>query len=400
MLRILFVDDESKVLEGLRRTLRPMRHEWDMAFVEGALAALDVLDTRGVDIVISDMRMPGMDGAQLLAEVRRRYPQIIRMVLSGHSDKELIMQSVGSAHQYLSKPCTTETLKETVARSCALRALLQNESLRKLVSQMPTLPSLPALYTTLLEELKSPDASIKRVGEIITRDIGMTAKILQMINSAFFGLRRQISNTVEAAMLLGTETIMSLVLSMSVFSQLDASGLRGFSADELWSHCLWVGRAARLIAKAEGQDNKLAEECFTAGLLHDAGRVVMASTMPERYQQVLQLIATEGLSETEAETEIFATTHAEIGGYLLGLWGLPTSVVEAVAFHHYPGQCPSDTFTPLAAVHVASHLSQSLPDTDSQRVGAEDLDTEFLRRMNRLERLSVWRDKVCAAVQT
>ena len=304
MINILFVDDESKVLEGLQRTLRPMRSQWEMAFAEGGTAALETLGKKSFDVVVSDMRMPGMDGAQLLAQVRTLYPHVVRIVLSGHSDQELIKKSVGTAHQYLSKPCTAEALKETIARSCTLRDLLQNEALQQLVSQMPTLPSLPSLYTALVEELRSPESSIKRVGNIIAQDIGMTAKILQMINSAFFGLRREISNPEEAAMLLGTDTILSLVLSVHIFSQFDTSRLPGFSAESLWAHCLWVGKAARLIARAETQDKKLIEECFTAGFLHDAGRVVMASTMPERYQQVLQLQASSELWETAAEAVI------------------------------------------------------------------------------------------------
>jgi HD-like signal output (HDOD) protein len=392
MINILFVDDEAKVLEGLQRTMRPMRREWEMMFAEGGTAALETLGTKSFDVVVSDMRMPGIDGAKLLAEVRHQYPRAIRIVLSGHSDQDLIMKSVGTAHQYLSKPCTPEILKETLARSCALRDLLENKALQDLISQMPTLPSLPALYTALVEELNLPDSSIKRVGEIISQDIGMTAKILQMINSAFFGLRREISNPGDAAMLLGIDTIMPLVLSIHIFSALDASKLPGFSPESLWSHCQWVAGAAKLIAKAEGQDRKVAEECFTAGFLHDAGKLVMASAMPERYGQVLEVTNSGELPETEAETEIFGATHAQIGACLLGLWGLPPSIVEAVAFHHSPGNCPSERFTPLAAVHAASHFSHTLSHSAAEPVGREELDMDFVERIGLAQRLSVWRD--------
>lgn len=392
MINILFVDDETKVLEGIQRTMRPMRREWEMMFAEGGAAALETLSAKSFDVVVSDMRMPGMDGAKLLAEVRNQYPRIIRIVLSGHSNQDLIMKSVGTAHQYLSKPCTPEILKETLARSCALRDLLEDKSLQDLVSQMPTLPSLPSLYNALVEELNSPDSSIKRVGEIISQDIGMTAKILQMINSAFFGLRREISNPGDAAMLLGIDTIMSLVLSIHIFSALDASKLPGFSPEALWSHCQWVAGAAKFIARAEEQDRKVAEECFTAGFLHDAGKLVMASAMPKRYSQVLQLTNSGESSETEAEAEIFGATHAQIGACLLGLWGLPPSIVEAVAFHHSPGKCPSEHFTPLAAVHAASHFSRSLSHSVSEPAGREELDMDFIERIGLVERLSVWRD--------
>lgn len=390
MRRVLFVDDEPRVLEGLQRMLRPMRREWEMSFAEGGPAALELLRAQPPDVVVSDMRMPGMDGAQFLAEVQRLHPQTVRIVLSGHSDQEMIMKSVGPAHQFLAKPCTADSLRETVGRACALRDLLENDSLQKLVSQIPTLPTLPTLYTELLEEIQNSDASIKRVGEIISRDIGMTAKILQLVNSAFFGLRRIVSNPAEAAMLLGLDTIMSLVLSIHVFSKFTPGSVRGFSAEALWSHSMRVGRWARVIAKAETRDRKLAEDSFTAGLLHDVGRLILAVTLPRWYEEALAQAESEGVADTEAELSVFGTTHAEVGGYLLGLWGLPDSIVEAVAFHHQPTKCPAMSFTPLTAVHAADYFEHLSAFGRARTPVAPD--TEYLAQLGFDARLAVWQE--------
>ncbi len=390
MRKILFVDDEPNVLDGLRRMLRPMRREWEVTFAAGGEQALAELAGGAFDIIVSDMRMPGMDGAQLLAEVRRRHPHTVRIILSGHSDQEMILRSVGPAHQYLAKPCDAEALKETVGRACALRDLLRNDSLQKLISQMDSLPSLPSVYVELVGELRSPEASVKRAGEIISKDPGMTAKILQLVNSAFFGLRRTVSSPIEAAMLLGLDTITSLVLSVHVFSRYDGTKLRGFSADALRLHCVTVGSLAKAIALAERQERSAAENAFTAGLLHDTGKLVLASTLGERYVEVLDL-KKKGDAEVEAERQVLGTTHGEVGAYLLGLWGLPDPIVEAVAFHHQPRQCPSHGFTPLTAVHIADCLVRQ-PGCAMAHSPAAVLDMDYLSKINLAGRVPAWEE--------
>jgi HD-like signal output (HDOD) protein len=389
--RILFVDDEPNVLGGLQRMLRSMRHEWEMAFAGSGKEALVALDRESFDVVVTDMRMPGIDGAELLAEVMSRHPKTVRIILSGHSDREVIMKSIGPAHQYLSKPCDAEILKATVVRACALRDLLANETLKRLASQMQSLPSLPSLYVELMTELQSPDSSIERVGEIISQDVGMTAKILQLVNPTFFGVREHISSPAEAARLLGLDTIRALVLSVHVFSELDQIRVSGFRPDALWSHSLGVGNVSQQICRAENQERRVADESLMAGLLHDSGKLVLASNVPEQYAQALALAKRKNVTQLEAEQEIFGTTHAEVGGYLLGLWGLPDSIVGAVAFHHCPSKWLGQAFSPLTAVHVANVLQREHSDTGTE----EDMlvtDYNYLSKLGLADRLPAWRE--------
>lgn len=359
MRQILFVDDEQMILDGLRRMLRPMRDVWETEFANGGAMALEILACQEFDVIVSDMRMPGMDGAQLLSAVQQLYPNIIRVILSGHTEKEMILRTVGIAQQYLSKPCDADTLKETIAKAFALRDLLSSPSLQKLVSSLGSLPSLPSLYMQLVKELQNPNASLNYIGEIISKDIGMTAKILQMVNSAFFGLRRNVSSPTEATLLLGLDTIMSLVLSIQVFSSFEHVDCPEFSTQHLWTHSTEVGMTAKAFAKVAQKDaSKLADDTMTAGLLHDTGKLVLISSRADDYKKVMKLTKTENISLIEAERFVFGATHAEIGAYLLGLWGLPDSVVEAVAFHHDPLDSPSCSFGPLTAVYLANLLQE------------------------------------------
>ena len=286
-------------------------------------------------------------------------------------------------------------LEETGERVCALKDLLDNDSLRKLVERVPSLPTLPAVYAQLVRELRAPDASLKRAGALISRDIGLASKVLRLVNSSFFGLRRTVSQPSEAVMLLGLDAVASLVLSAHLFSQLDGVHVRGLSPARLWSHSARVGSFARAVARVEGRGQASAGDCFTAGLMHDAGKVVLALAVPSWYEEALAEAEMSRVSEAVAERMVFGTTHAEAGAYLLGLWGLPEDVVEAVAFHHRPGAGSANAFTPLTAVHAANCLEHELsPDGDAER-SHEVPDEAYLASVGCGGRLDFWRE-VCA----
>lgn len=398
MKRILFVDDEPKVLEGIQRMLHSMRHEWDMVFAQSGQEALSILAEQPADVVVSDMRMPGMDGVQLLTEVMQRYPQTVRIALSGHSEREMNVRAVGPTHQYLAKPCDSELLKNVVARATALRGVLSKDALRQAVSQMQSLPSLPQLYIEMVEELRSPDGSMKRVGEIVRKDVGMTAKVLQLVNSAFFGLRRHITDPSEAAKFIGLDTLQALVLSVHVFSEFDDARASGLSLETLWNHSMATGILAKRISAAEGCEAKLCDHALIAGILHDVGKLVLAANLPDQYSQAMAKARHTAVAPWEAEEQILGTTHAEAGAYLLGLWGLPDPIVEALAFHHRPNECLATMFTPLFAVHVANALVHEA-DSAAEDRDVSRLDTDYLAQTGLADRLSAWRESFQTLVQ-
>ncbi len=392
--RILFVDDDPLVLQGLRRMLYPLRNEWEMEFAESGDKALNLLAASQFKVVVSDMRMPGMNGAELLNRVMQAYPKTIRLILSGHADSDLIMKCVGATHQYLAKPCDAETLKTTINRAAALENTLQNDALRQLAAHMDHLPSCPALYTEITAKLQSPDVGLDEIADIIARDIGMTAKILKLVNSAFFGMSREISAPKEAVAHLGLDTIKALVLSTQAFALLKSPDIEGFSADALWDHSLRTATAARAIARAEHAAPNIVEETFTAGLLHDTGKLVFAANCGKQFATALEMAATESLPVTEAERRIFGASHAELGGYLLSLWGLPVPLVEAVTLHHTPAASVAQGFGSLIAVHTANALVQEAsPTPDAQ------LDLPHLTTLGFAERVPVWRAAVQAAFE-
>lgn len=393
--RILFVDDEPMVLKGLQRTLRKMRDAWEMAFASSAQEALAILDNNPMDVIISDMKMPEMDGTQLLAQVKQRHPHVVRLILSGHVEQETTIKSVQFAHQCLSKPCDVEVLKQTLAKLFALRDILSDESIKKIVSQIESLPSLPAIYTQIMAEMQSEDPSIKNVGAIIGRDISMTAKILQVVNSVFFGLPQKISNPQQAVMLLGLEAIKSLVLSVKIFSEFSQKKNSWFDMDAIFNHSISVSTHAKAIVRSEKMDQDVINYSLMAGLLHDLGKLILATNFKDTYRQLLTESQNSNLELWELEHETFGTSHAEIGAYLMGLWNLENPIIEAIAFHHCPAKSVSTQMGLLAAVHVANALVHADGLPQDQQMDLQ-YDEEYLDRLGITNRIPEWR-QVCIA---
>ncbi|MBW2438691.1 MAG: response regulator [Desulfobacterales bacterium] len=387
--RILFVDDEPMVLKGLQRSLRKMRAEWEMHFTTSSKEALDILDGAPFDVVVSDLRMPEMDGAQLLAEVKQRHPQLVRIILSGQVEQETTFKSVQLAHQSLSKPCDAEILKHTLNKLFGLRNLLEDESIKRIVSQTETLPSLPAIYSEVINELQSSDPSVKKVGDIIAADLAMTAKILQVVNSAFFGLVRKISNPKEAVMLLGTETIKALVLSVKIFSEFNQKKLSWFNFDALFNHSMSVSMFAQTISKEERLDKYLINNALMAGMFHDLGKLILVANFQESYQKILIEARQNKRSLWELENDMFGTSHAEIGAYLMGLWGVDYPVIEAIAFHHCPGKSLASSTGLLTAVHFGDAYDR-LKNDDNGCGELKQLDRGYLEYLGVGHRIDDW----------
>ena len=391
MKRILFVDDEPRVLDGLGRMLRPQRKLWEMSFANSGEEALAMLAVKPFDVIVTDMRMPSMDGAKLLEHVQERFPNVIRIVLSGYFEKEAALRAAPVAHQFLAKPCDPEALREAVERSCNLSSMVPDEAVRRVVGAIGELPCLPITYSTLMEALQDPDIPLPDIGRIIEQDVGITAKVLQLVNSAFFGLLREVTTVRMAVSFLGLDTLKQLVLSVGIFRTFRAARpILNFSMEDFQSHSQL---AARISARMPAPPN-VVSAAVVASLLHDTGKLVLASRLPEQFEAALQLSVMEGRPLHCAETELTGVSHAEVGAYLLGLWGLPAGIVDAVCRHHRPAAVNSPGGLDILAItHIADALAleavHSKPgDAPS---GCNLLNQDYLAAIGMSEQLPNWR---------
>src|SRR5215471_2964278 len=309
MKRILFVDDEAKVLEGLERMLRPRRREWEMVFATSGAEALRLLEASPFDVIVTDMRMPEMDGAQLLEQVQKRFPSVVRLVLSGYFEMEMAIRAVPVAHQYLAKPCDPEKLRLAIDHACGFISILTDETPRKVVGAIGSLPSVPRTCAALLQALRNPDVPIDEVGRIIEQDVGMSAKVLQLANSAFFGLLQEITTVRAAVSYLGLDVLNHLVLSAEIFRTFHPrQGIAGFSIEQFQEH----SRRTAAIAARLPAPKKTISAAVVAALLHDTGKLVLAVRLPQKFELALQAARERECPFHKVEHEVIGTGHAEV----------------------------------------------------------------------------------------
>lgn len=361
MKRILFVDDEPMVLGGLRNMLRSQRREWDMVFAPGPEEALAELERASFDIIVTDMRMPGMDGNALLAIVKKRWPGMVRFILSGHTDLEALLQSVSLAHQFLAKPCDPEVLKSALERACTVQNVLNNSTLIKMVGEIDRLPSAPRIYLALSQALVNPEVQMDELARIVEQDIAMCAKLMQIVNSAFFGVRQRITDIHQAVKYLGIAMLKNLVLSIEIFNSFENEPHPvGISLGALQNHSLLTAQLAEHLLPQRTKD------AFMAGMLHDVGILVLAYYRAQEFSEVMAKVKEEGLPQEQVERAYWGVTHAEVGAYLLGLWGLPWPIVEAVAFHHSPWKISREGVDLPDALYIADVLAHQVARADSE----------------------------------
>jgi HD-like signal output (HDOD) protein len=391
MKRILFVDDEPLILAGLQNLLRKQRKVWDMVFVDSAEKALVKLADAPFDVIVSDMRMPGMDGATLLKAVQAQYPDVVRIVLSGHAELETALRSVSVAHQFLSKPCDATALQAVVDRACGLQALLNDDAIRRAVGTVGRLPSAPKVYTAVTRALEDPATSLQELARLIEQDMAISAKILQLVNSAFFGLPQRVTGIQQALSYLGANMLRRVLLSVETFSMFDqAKTAAFFSMEDLQAHSNAVALVASKLITGEPRSG----DAFMAGTLHDVGKLILAVHAPEHAKRALNLALERKIPLFVAEQELYGVTHAEVGAYLLGIWGLPYAIVEAVAHHHAPTRVEHPTFDVVDAVYVAQALVSEVSKASKASAAPPHFDSAYLKAFGVESKLPAWRETV------
>jgi HD-like signal output (HDOD) protein/CheY-like chemotaxis protein len=382
--RVLFVDDEPAVLAELERELRAKKVDWEASFALGGERALDEVRQRPFDVVVTDMRMPGLDGDAVLQVVKNQHPATARIVLARRSDRGAVTRSLGVAQMVLAKPCPIDDVIAAVVRATRQRELLGEERLRRLVGKVNRLPSPPKSYWALTHALDDAECTVAAVVRIIESDPSMAAKLLQIANSAYFGAGRRVSGVEPAVVLLGLELVRTLALATHVFQvgdTLPASVAAGLG--RIRDESFMVARVARVLASAE-QD---AAEAFTAGLLHDMGRIVVAATQPEAFLAV-EAARRGGKARAEVERRVLGATRADIGAYLLGTWWLPEGIVADVRDHDEPSRSTDRSrWGKLAVLHAAERLVVAAMNPQEPI----ELDVEFLAKAGVAPKLEQWR---------
>lgn len=372
---LLFVGLAESRVQILRADLIQQQPKWGCQFVAKIEQAVKALSTGQFRTIISSSEVAA-DPA-LAAAIEKQSGQTVRIVLCESGDRAELTKWDATGATPLSHNIDAAGLASAIIRVSRVQEWMSDAGMKKLLTQCSKLPAVPELYSQITAELNSPNASIDVVAHFIAKDPIMTAKVLQVVNSAVFALEREVSDPAEAVMFLGLGRVHSLVLMAGAFTQFENVICPGFSPDRIWNHSLQVATLAQIIALEETNKSKIAEAAFTSGLMHDMGKLILAANVPVMCAVIDQLHQGKKLTQREAELQVLGTTHAELAACLLGTWGLPLSVLEAVAWHHCPSRSGDTGFTPLTAVHAANVFAYEMGCSTGTQALPENFDHSF-----------------------
>lgn len=386
---VLIVDGDPHVLDGYRRLVSDQHLQWDMSFCSSGTDALELLKAKAFDVLVTELQLPGINGVELMSRAIEVAPDVVRIVLTGYTNVHLSVEAADLAHQFLNKPCELDHLREAIEHGCEVQSMISSDRVKCAIGRVGKLPSPPIVYHELNRALRKDSTDSAVITAIIEKDMAIAAKILRLVNSAFFGLRRRVASLEQAVSLVGVRQIRDVVLATHIFSSftLVRTGTE-LSLDRLREHSVAVGKLARSIMLEEGASRELADQAFVAGLLHSFGILVLASNSFSKYDKAIDYCKRKQRSLSSVEKVLFDVTHAEAGAYILGLWKIPPVIVEAVLMHQAPSQGGLPSWGPLAAVHVADALLHE--DEGAPYPGAK-LDHPFLKKLSLSARVDTWR---------
>lgn len=352
-MKVLFVDDEPMILNGLRRSLHSSG--WKILLAESGQQALDILAKQSVDFVVCDMQMPGMNGAELLEIVSQKYPETVRIVLSGQADNELAARASFVAHQWLAKPCDPKVIYNEISRIHKIQSLLPTPDIQRAVGKIKGLPSPPKLFLRL-RKLFQEQADMQKVATLIQEDPALAAKVLQLSNSSFFHTGKPVNKVEEAIIRLGAETVSCVVAIAETYSS--TMNTSDFSMEKEQQHGMCTAMLAPYFVEAADK-----EVAMLSGLFHDLGKYILYSMFPDKYLTYLHTQNHSQDHEQSAEIAMFGTDHAQVAGYLLHLWNFPYPVIESILLHNQPVKLIQQPFGAAAATYLACLLlNKKQPD--------------------------------------
>lgn len=395
---ILFVDDNEHVLNGLQRQLRTYRDQWEQSFVQTGSQALALMANQPFDLIVTDVMMSDMSAFDLLSQVKSRYPGVVRVILSSHTDENTLKNGLTIAHQYLSKPCSPEVLREAISQIFKIRDSLSNPKIIKELGEASQLPSLPKIYQELQRAINQ-EATSKEIAEIFAQDMVLSAKLLQLVNSPYFGLNRRISSLVDAINLVGVKKLSNLVLSVHVKNAFPPTPDTARYIEYLWQDAAQVSELAYRIALLENLPDDRPDQSYLGGLLHNMGLLIFLSQGGNKLKTLIDTAQNSERQIPDLEAEIFGFTRSEAATYVLSLWKIPPRIIEAVLLQYNPNETDFDGMNALTAVHVAASLLKPLDVKPYESLFGVNLDSEYLTRINKIHRLAKWQSTASSMIE-
>jgi len=349
---ILFVDDEKNILKALNRAF--IDEGYNLYFAENGDEALNIVRNNKIDLVIADMKMPNMNGYELLKKIKEEQPYAIRIMLSGYADERLILKAIQTnlVKLYILKPWEDEKLKKLVKNIFEMKESLENKETLRLVSNIEYIPALKRVYHKLMEAIEN-DYDIDKIASIIEEDPSVAVQLLHVANSAFYNLKT--SSIKNAVVYLGMINIKNILLNTIVVSSMKD----GYERNLLWKHS-YIANKITIFIYNNILNKKVPDNYTSSGLLHNIGEIVLYWSYKEKYLQYIKDLfnqKNEGIEIQKLERDYFGFSHCELGACLLDWWEFPYSLVEVAMFHHEPEKENIINKEIVSVVNIACYFS-------------------------------------------
>lgn len=350
-----------------------------------AREAMGLVEKQVFHAVVADSSLPDGSALAVLDRMRQMQPRSVRFLSTSTPDADLANRCIWNSHRIFDGVADRARIKSAVTEAMKVERWVSKPETRSLIASVRTFPTRPTTYFKILQLLDSSGADVDGLIELIRGDMAITTKIIQTVNSAIYSRTDHVVDLHEAVQILGFHSVKMLVISIQAVAQLDRVTPAYFSIDRIWKFSLQVAEAARKIACAEGLDAVSIDHAYLAGLLHDIGKAVFACNFDQQYSKVLEEVVHSRTPLVEAEQHAFGVSHAEVGAYLIALWGLPGTVVDAVGFHHFPSRSEGHAVDALTALYAANWITAEQPDAPE--------DSLYLDRLKVREKLQSWREQ-------
>ena len=362
-MRILCVHDDPTMLERFRRALLERERDWQVRLERTSDDGMEAFRSWLPDAVITAVRPPVVDGVDMLMRVRDDRSEVIRIAIGDATLNDTALRTLKIAHRVVPETISPADFVESLRRALLLRDIVSPAPLRKLLGELGSLPGVPHVYSELTRRLEDPSVSVVELADLVSEDVGLATQVLRMANSAYFGRERSVTGLTDASARLGTRLLRSLVLTAELYGGFAMPPSYAGRMEEFQRHSALVARiASSLEPRAAWKD-----DAFSAGLLHDVGKLVLMSRISERYEAIEEEAMASGRELFDVEEEQLGAHHGSIGACLLGMWGLPSTILEAVHGHHAHSLEIQQRLNPSRAVALADRLAHDVTDSAEVR---------------------------------
>lgn len=388
--RVLFVDDTESILFGYRKFCDKLFDDsWRFYFVNDGAEAIDIIESYEIDMVVSDLDMPFYDGVHLMDYLVAKAPSIIRVIVSGTTSLDKRQAVVKSAHQFFAKPAIPTALKDMFHRAIYLDTLLVSKKARDFVVGLGALPALPTVFHELQQECESRDFSLSSCGKIVAKDVALSANILKVVNSSFFDLPNRVTRPEQAVILLGVTLIKALIVQNYFHDLFGNTGNAPLTHEHLTEKAYAFAALAKKIAFRQQENSRRQDIVYVTALLHNIGELIFNYMEPEKYQRVLAESKEEGVPTYDVEHRYFSCSHADVGAYLLGLWGFEQEILECVVAHHTPAKSHRKSHDLLDYIYGTEYL---LACDDEYELSVLESGREYVEIRDLLPKFKEWRE--------